>query len=75
MSKFRIKLYLLIITDNLIKILYESLISSIPFWVWELKDFWLGEFKFGIKEGIFWSTLLYFFFFFIFIFIFYSKFY
>ena len=53
----------MIITDNSIKILYESIISSLLFWVLELKNFWLGEFK--EKEA--WSTL------FIFIFSFYKK--
>lgn len=43
------KLNLLIITYNSIKILYESIVSSIFLWEWE--DFWLGEFK--EKEGFF----------------------
>lgn len=49
------KLNLLIITYNSIKILYKSMISSILFW--ELKDFWLGEFK----EGFFGIPYLFFF--------------
>jgi len=48
----RIQLTLLIITYNSIKILYESMISSIL--LWELEDFWLSR----KKRRIFLFTLL-----------------
>ena len=48
----RIQLNLLIITYNSIKILYESMISSIL--LWELEDFWLSR----KKRRIFLFTLL-----------------
>jgi photosystem II PsbK protein len=50
----RIQLNLLIITYNSIKILYESMISSIL--LWELEDFWLSRKK--KKRRIFLFTLL-----------------